>query len=422
MHSSVLFLDLTNVSKMRSIILLLLAQQLSLLVYLQHVPTSEAFGITNRFATQSRTTTSSSFLGQQFRLAQRNNVKANSRCNKAKGSTKLGMFLGSDGGLLGVGTPELAVIVLVGYFLLGPTELFKITKQIGNLFSSIRTIATETSKNFESTMEDQLQLQEIRKAQQDLTDVFNFRTSINSDESAEPGQRKKESPVEIDSSVIGDADVSQGTKKKVRRRRRKVVKKTEDPDVNDIGGVVEDLVMPDTTNVDTENNIPAETEATENLDTSPASWFEDAPSETQPDLEQQQRQQQEENRFQQQLSSQWNDTILQNDDKLSPLSNIMERLAILDEERTATERRLEEEFRERMSILAEEREVRTEMEEEFYAKKRKLLEEAAMEVQTSVFMDSNTNGKNEKNASDDSSTKTAEATTANLSKNASESK
>ena len=112
LHSSVLFLDLTNVSKMRSIILLLLAQQLSLLVYLQHVPTSEAFGITNRFATQSRTTTSSSFLGQQFRLAQRNNVKANSRCNNAKGSTKLGMFLGSDGGLLGVGTPELVSITV----------------------------------------------------------------------------------------------------------------------------------------------------------------------------------------------------------------------------------------------------------------------------------------------------------------------
>jgi len=272
-------------------------------------------------------------------------------------------------------------------------------------------------------MEDQLQLQEIRKAQRDLTDAFSFRRSINLNEDGEPFAQQEEKST-MASSITDDADGSQVTKKKI-RRRRKVVKKTEDPDANDISGVVEDLVMPDTTtNDNAENNISAKTEATENLDTSPVGWFEDPQSETQPDPEQQQQQkQQEASRFQQQLSSQWNDTILQNDDKLSPLSNIMERLAILEEERTATEKRLEEEFRERMSIIEEERAVRTEMEEEFYSKKRKLLEEAALEVQTNVFMDSNTNGKNEKNASgDNSSTKTAEATTANLSKNANESK
>jgi len=202
-----------------------------------------------------------------------------------------------------------------------------------------------------------------------------------------------------------------------------LLKKTEETDASDVSGVVEDLVMPDTTKIASEINTPAKTEATENLDTSSANWFEDPKPETQPDPE---RQQQEASRFQQQLSSQWNDTILKNDDKLSPLSNIMERLAILEEERVATERRLEEEFRERMSILAEERAVRTEMEEEFYSKKRKLLEEAALEVQTNVFMDStNTNGKSEDNSSsgDATSTKNAEATTtAKLSKNSSESK
>ena len=302
-----------------------------------------------------------------------------------------------------------AIIVLAGYFLLGPTELFKVTKSVGQLFSSIRTISTEASKNFETTMEDQLQLQEIRKAQRDLTDAFSFRRSINYEEGDEPYATKPEKEILNDDSGDSVAEGGQETKtKKKIRRRRRVVKKKEEPVAEDTSGVLEDLVMPDTATADPETEIPVETESTENLDTSPAGWFEDPQGETQPDLEQQQRQQLEASRFQQQLSSQWNDNIVENTDKLSPLSTIMERLAILEEERVATEKRLEEEFQRK-----------TEMEEEFYARKRKLLEEAALEVQTSVFSETNSNEKKEEKAV---SANAAPAPTPDLSKSSSEKK
>merc|ERR1711862_630463 len=170
-------------------------------------------------------------------------------------------------------------------------------------------------------------------------------------------------------------------------------------DAADVMGNVEDLSMPI-------NNIPAnidniysnnndiltakKTEPNEeNLvdsttKSSSIDWFED-PQESQqkpqPEWSNNNilQQNQETSRFQQQLSPEWNNRIVENTDKLSPLSSIMERLAILEEERTATEKRLEEEFR-----------VRTEMEEKFYAAKRKLLEEAALQVQSNVFMDTNT--------------------------------
>ena len=53
-------------------------------------------------------------------------------------STSLCSFLGSDGGILGVGAPELATIVLIGYFVLGPTELYKLTREIGKFITNFR--------------------------------------------------------------------------------------------------------------------------------------------------------------------------------------------------------------------------------------------------------------------------------------------
>ena len=78
-----------------------------------------------------------------------------------------------------------AVVVLVGYFVLGPTELYKLTKEIGKALQNFRSLSTEASKQFETSMEDQLDLQELRKAQRELDDAFNFRRSINTDETAE---------------------------------------------------------------------------------------------------------------------------------------------------------------------------------------------------------------------------------------------
>ena len=73
----------------------------------------------------------------------------------------------------------------MGYFVLGPTELYKLTKEIGKALQNFRSLSTEASKQFETSMEDQLDLQELRKAQRELDDAFNFRRSINTDETAE---------------------------------------------------------------------------------------------------------------------------------------------------------------------------------------------------------------------------------------------
>lgn len=41
------------------------------------------------------------------------------------------LYVFDTGGFLNVGTPELAIILLLGYFVLGPQELYKLTKSAG---------------------------------------------------------------------------------------------------------------------------------------------------------------------------------------------------------------------------------------------------------------------------------------------------
>lgn len=81
-------------------------------------------------------------------------------------------------------------------------------------------------------------------------------------------------------------------------------------------------------------------------------------------------QQQPSSRFLSQLSPEWNQSVMSNEDKLQPLAKIMEQLALLEEEREATLKRLEEEFRRK-----------NETETLFYEKKRDLLKSAASEIQ-----------------------------------------
>jgi Sec-independent protein translocase protein TatA len=88
-----------------------------------------------------------------------------------------------------VGAPEIAVTLLVGYFVLGPSDLYKLVKEIGKFIQNVRTLGTEAAKSFEGTMEDQLELTELRKAQSELNAAFGFRRSINTDEYASPFDR-----------------------------------------------------------------------------------------------------------------------------------------------------------------------------------------------------------------------------------------
>ena len=89
------------------------------------------------------------------------------------------MFL-SQGGILGVGTPEVIVIACVGYFLLGPEELYKLSKEIGKLVAQVRAYVTASADEWRSTMDESFEfkeVQEIQAAAQELSEAFNFRSS-----------------------------------------------------------------------------------------------------------------------------------------------------------------------------------------------------------------------------------------------------
>ena len=104
-------------------------------------------------------------------------------------TTTTTLHFGQDSGILGVGAPEIAVTLLVGYFVLGPSDLYKLVKEIGKFIQNVRTLGSEAAKSFEGTMENQLELTELRKAQRELNAAFNFRRSINTDESSDAFDR-----------------------------------------------------------------------------------------------------------------------------------------------------------------------------------------------------------------------------------------
>ncbi|CAM9144498.1 unnamed protein product [Laminaria digitata] len=68
----------------------------------------------------------------------------------------MGMLLGFDDTILGVGAPEVFIILAVGYFVLGPVELFKLTKQAGVLVGQLRDLGLGTVTNLGNIMDEQI--------------------------------------------------------------------------------------------------------------------------------------------------------------------------------------------------------------------------------------------------------------------------
>ena len=75
------------------------------------------------------------------------------------------------------------------YFVLGPSDLYKLVKEIGKFIQNARNLGAEAAKSFEGTMEDQLELKELRRAQSELNEAFGFRRSINTSEFGEAFDR-----------------------------------------------------------------------------------------------------------------------------------------------------------------------------------------------------------------------------------------
>jgi len=341
----------------------------------------EGFTTLPNVSSNSLVSTSQSFLGQKITNGYRGRRRRVSSYGR-NGSTELGMFIGNSG-ILGVGTPEVITIVLIGYFLLGPTELYKSVKEIGKLINSFRTLSSEAAKNFEDSMEDQLNLDEIRKTQRELNDAFNFRRSINVPENYVEESFLRSPNMEKEDVSTNDDDLQ--PKKKIRKRiKRKettqvpveenISTQSEDEDTSS-SPVFEEEKLTTPTNNWFEPSSPSSFEEEQPV---ADNWFDKSspPSNDVPQsLEAPSSPSVEQSRFALQMSEQWNDHIMSNESKLSPLSKVMERIAILEEERKAAELRLEEEFR-----------SRADLEEKYYMEKKLLLENAANEIQSSVLL------------------------------------
>lgn len=292
---------------------------------------------------------------------------------------------------------------MVGYFILGPSDLYKVTKEIGKFIQNFRSFSADATATFENSLESQLQLDEIRKAQRELNDAFSFRRSINVDADSEAFEVNAKSPrAEMPEPLAASmANETGAVKKKVRRRRvKKQTVEEEQPfsmesvDNSNITPNVPDLEMDDL--MDSEERMMASlAEANEELRNE---QMEDEATQLRRErMERLQggspesRMAEEEmaaggydmsamsddaaqNRFQSQLSANWNAQILAKEGELGPVAEIMKRLAVLEEEKIAADKRLQEEFKRR-----------EENEEKFYREKRKLLEEAVAQIQSDAY-------------------------------------
>ena len=293
-------------------------------------------------------------------------------------------FLGSDGGIFGVGAPELLVVVLIGYFVLGPNELYKLTKEIGKFISSFRAVGTEATKAFTDNMENQIALDEIRKARDDLNDAFSFRRSINWDE-----DDNNENDVDFaggggaaaaaTAAPVSPPPATDGTSGKPRKKIRKRVKKRPKPEVPEEEGeaaaaVAAAATSPTATGAGAGAGVEAGAEDVElptqygygsyepeptafkgNYDQIPDDKGDDNPysfqGDTFPDLNLAEdgpaintfEQKAASERFNSQLDiDSWNSRIMANEEALDPMAKIMEKIALLEEERADRLNTLEE--------------------------------------------------------------------------------
>ena len=307
---------------------------------------------------------------------------------------------------------------------MGPSDLYKLTKEVGKFVQNVQTFSAEATSQIENNLEDNLQLEEIRKAQRDLNEAFSFRRSINVDEDSEAFEENAKSPRadDAEAEAVAAAQANASGKKKIRGRKKKKVV-VEEEEEGDEGAAV------DMNQGTVANNIPdlslddeddemseAERRMMESMAKTEAELSKEQEQEGL-DSSEQKRQAYLENkasaisadedrvverelastagydmdndaddsaaRFQAQMTGNWNDSILDKEDDLGPLAQVMQKIALLEEEKNAADLRLQEEFR-----------SREENEETFYREKKALLEEAAAKVQAAAYASTTSESKN----------------------------
>lgn len=298
--------------------------------------------------------------------------------------------------------PIKLTILLVGYFVLGPSDLYKLTKEIGKFVQNIRTLGSDLTKTVENNLESQLQLDDLRKAQRELNDAFSFRRSINSDvdddndegfglravEKDEEGKVVTASAADT-TATSSSSSTTPAPTKKIRKRRVKKVVPVEDMEESTAmpnGGDIPDWEAPFVGQGEPESEwTPTVSSSISSSSSSSTTGMEDwSPSDyTGIDSAEQRK-------FQAQMNvDAWNAQVMAQAQQQQPssqdqqqqrgtspayqsfvLTKIMERLALLEEEKNAADALLQEEFR-----------LRADTEEKYYREKRQILEEAVVELE-----------------------------------------
>jgi hypothetical protein len=66
-------------------------------------------------------------------------------------SRAMHMFFGQGESFFGIGPAEAAVVMAVGYFVLGPTELYKLTKAVGQVIGQFKDFGLGTVTNLQAS-------------------------------------------------------------------------------------------------------------------------------------------------------------------------------------------------------------------------------------------------------------------------------
>lgn len=67
------------------------------------------------------------------------------------------------GGFLGVGAPEVLVIIAVGWFVLGPKQLIQLSRDIGQIIGELRKTTSAARDSFTDAIETDIAIKEARK-------------------------------------------------------------------------------------------------------------------------------------------------------------------------------------------------------------------------------------------------------------------
>lgn len=98
---------------------------------------------------------------------------------RGRGRTARRLF--DSGSFFGVGVPEALVVAVLGWFLLGPEELYRLAKQAGGWLGELRTFVGQAARQYETALDDESTrkaIEGIRETQRTISEVSSSWRSV----------------------------------------------------------------------------------------------------------------------------------------------------------------------------------------------------------------------------------------------------